>query len=194
MPERNCTEFWEGAAQRIQKRFNIRYMVQQNYPKSSLDDILDHKLNLSKIFDLKIEENYGISRIILYNTIQKDKNTIVMDVLEEPFRDEQNFNKFIRHIPNILQHINFTFLIHDINDKTSGKTAIVLLQNEKWHIVKFLEFLKSYGLSSVLKVVDNIAILLMTKLSGGMEDEHLARLLLIVMYETRFVRKLFRIL
>ncbi|EXX62929.1 hypothetical protein RirG_157190 [Rhizophagus irregularis DAOM 197198w] len=75
----------------------------QNYPKSSLDDILDHKLNLSKIFDLKIEENYGISRIILYNTIQKDKNTIVMDVLEEPFRDEQNFNKFIRHIPNILQ-------------------------------------------------------------------------------------------
>ncbi|GBC11352.2 hypothetical protein RIR_jg34217.t1 [Rhizophagus irregularis DAOM 181602=DAOM 197198] len=120
----------------------------QNYPKSSLDDILDHKLNLSKIFDLKIEENYGISRIILYNTIQKDKNTIVMDVLEEPFRDEQNFNKFIRHIPNILQHINFTFLIHDINDKTSGKTAIVLLQNEKWHIVKFLEFLKSYGLSS----------------------------------------------
>ncbi|CAB4439403.1 unnamed protein product [Rhizophagus irregularis] len=37
---------------------------------------------------------------------------------------------------------------HDINDKTSGKTAIVLLQNEKWHIVKFLEFLKSYGSSS----------------------------------------------
>lgn len=67
----------------------------QNYPKSSLDDILDHKSNLWKIFDLKIGENYGISRIILYNTIQKDKNTIVMDVLGEPFRDERNFNKFI---------------------------------------------------------------------------------------------------
>ncbi|CAB4439402.1 unnamed protein product [Rhizophagus irregularis] len=29
MPGRDCTEFWEGAAQRIQKRFNIRYMAQQ---------------------------------------------------------------------------------------------------------------------------------------------------------------------
>lgn len=46
----------------------------QNYPESSLDDILDHKSNLWKIFDLKVEENYGISRIVLYNTIQNYNN------------------------------------------------------------------------------------------------------------------------
>lgn len=46
----------------------------QNYPESSFNDILNHKSDFWKTFDSNIEDNYGISRIILYNAIQHYNN------------------------------------------------------------------------------------------------------------------------
>ena len=41
-----------------------------NYPESFINDILDHTSNLWKVLDLNTKDNFGISRIILYNAIQ----------------------------------------------------------------------------------------------------------------------------
>jgi len=46
----------------------------QNYPDSTIKDVLDHKSDLWKTLDLNIEDDYGVSRIILYNAIQNYNN------------------------------------------------------------------------------------------------------------------------
>ncbi|CAB5372155.1 unnamed protein product [Rhizophagus irregularis] len=46
----------------------------QNYPDSTLKDVLDNKSDLWKALDLNTEDNHGIPRIILYNAIQNYNN------------------------------------------------------------------------------------------------------------------------
>jgi len=42
-------------------RLLLPYELLQNYPESTINDVLDHTSNLWKVLDLNTEDNYEIS-------------------------------------------------------------------------------------------------------------------------------------
>jgi len=92
----------------------------QNYPDSTLKDVLDHKSDVWKAFDLNTEENYGISRIILYNAIQNYNN--LCRSKEEQILIPQELSRLLNHWKII--KINIENKLDEINNQ---KTPLMVI-------------------------------------------------------------------
>src|SRR2546429_7887679 len=85
----------------------------QNYPDSTLKDVLDHKSDLWKALDLNTEDSYGIPRIILYNAIQNYNNLC---------RSKEEQNLIPQELSQLLDHwkivkLNIENKLNEINDQ-----------------------------------------------------------------------------
>ena len=74
-------------------RLLLPYELLQNYPESTINDVLDHTSNLWKVLDLNTEDNYEISWIILYNAIQNYNN--LCGAKEEQYMIPQELSRLL---------------------------------------------------------------------------------------------------